>query len=276
MLGAPTGGSWAATLRHSVPDASCPKRKRFAFTLIEVMLAIALFSVVMGAMFATWRAIIGASQASQYAAAEAQRVRVTLACLEQSLTYTEKYIANERIYWFDFKNGSDGYLSFVSHLPDNFPRSGRFGGIQLRRVEFFIRRGDEGGNELAMRQRAILQDEFDKDEREYPLVLMKNIKSMVTETWDEKKKDWSDRDWEETGTNQIPKKIRIAITTQNLKNSFQGGDEYTLIIKPASVGVQPAWQGGGGGGGGAPGAPGAPGTPPPALPTVPGGQGGRR
>ena len=238
--------------------------RRPAFTLIEVMLAIAIFSVVMGAMFATWRAIIGAAKASQFAAADAQRVRVALSSLEQSLTYTEMYVANvNRYYFFEMKNGGDAYLSFVSHLPENFPRNGRFGGTQVRRVEYSIRRGQEGGNELVLRQRLISHEDFDKDEREHPLVLMKNIKSMETEVWDAQKQDWKD-EWEQT--NSLPKKIRIVITTENPKNSFERGDEYTRIISPASMGVQPGWQGVGAGvGAGGPAQP--PGTGLPATPT---------
>jgi prepilin-type N-terminal cleavage/methylation domain-containing protein len=235
-----------------------------AFTLLEVMLAIAIFSVVMGAMYATWRAIINATRASQYAAAEAQRVRVTLSSLEQSLTYTEKYVASGGLYWCDFKNGPDGYLTFVSNLPESFPRSGRFGGMQLRRVEFFIRRSNEGGNELALRQRAILREEYDKDEQEYPLVLLKNIKSMTTESWDEKKQDWTDEDWGDT--NQIPKKVRMTIATENRKNPNDRGEEYIRIIRPASVGVQAGWQGSGGGG--PPGTAQPPGTALPAPPVT--------
>lgn len=221
-----------------------------AFTLLEVLIAIALFSLVMGAMFATWRAIIGAAKSSQFAAAEAQRTRIALASLEQSLTYSAMYVANARYYWFNAENGMNASLSFVAHLPKDFPRSGRFSGVPVRRLEYSIRNGSEGGHELVLRQ-SFINREFDVDEREQPLVLMKNIKKMEMEFWDAQKNDWTD-EWLQT--NQMPKLIRVAITTENPKHPFDRGDEYTRIISPASVAVQPGWQAQGGG---------APGAPPP-------------
>ena len=219
------------------------RHARPAFTLVEVMLAIAIFSVVMGAMYATWRAIIGAAKSSQYAAAQTQRVRIALWSLEQSLTYARKHAANSpRYYIFDPGNGSDDPLRFVSYLPEDFPRNGRFGGTPVRHLEYSLRSGSDGGKELVLRQRLITHEDFDTDEREYPLVLMKHIKGWEVECWDVQKQDWTDQ-WK--NTNQIPRKIRIAITTLNPKNTYDRGDEYTILVSPASVDVQAAWQGGG-------------------------------
>jgi len=235
--------------------------RRRAFTLIEVMIAIAILGMVVAAIYATWRAILGATKASQNAAAEVQRSRVAMRCLEESLTYTTMYAANARYYWFDAKNGSDGYLSFVANLPKDFPRSGRFEGFPVRRLEFSMRNGNDGDRELVLRQSLILR-EFDEDERNFPLVLMKNVKKFEMEFWDTRKNDWKD-EW--TETNQLPKLIRLVITTQNLRDPFANGEEYTRIISPACVAVQPAWQGGGRGPGGPPGAPPPP-PPPPVFP----------
>lgn len=214
------------------------RSSRLAFTLLEMMIAIAMLSLIMGAIFATWQTIIRASKASQYAAAEAQRTRIALSCLEQSLTYTEMYVANARYYWFNAENGSSASLSFVSHLPDDFPRSGRFGGIPVRRVQFSIQSGREGGQELVLRQ-SLINREFDQDEREHPLVLMKNIKSLDMEFWDAQKQDWTD-EWLQT--NQLPKLISVVVTTDNPKSTHDRGESYMRIISPASVAVQPGWQ----------------------------------
>ena len=234
--------------------------KRRAFTLVEVMIAIAILGMVVAAIYATWRAILGATKASQTAAAEVQRSRVALRCLEESLTFTTMFAANNRYYWFDAQNGSDAYLSFVSQLPKNFLRNGRFEEFPVRRVEFSMRSGSEGGRELVMRQRLITSEDFDEDEHNFPVVLMKNVKRFEMEFWDMRKNDWKD-EW--TETNQLPKLIRIAIATENPKNPFAPGEEYTRIISPASVAVQAAWQGGGGGR-----PPGAPPPPPPGTPGI--------
>lgn len=216
--------------------------RRRAFTLVEIMIAIVILGTVVAAIYATWRAILGATKASQMAAADVQRSRVAMRCLEESLTYTTMYAANMRYYWFDAENGSDASLSFVANLPKDFPRSGRFEGFPVRRLDFSLRQGNEGGRDLVLRQSLILR-EFDEDERNFPLILMKNVKKFEMEFWDTRKSDWKD-EW--TETNQLPKLIRIAITTENPKDPFAAGEEYTRIISPSSVAVQPAWQGGGG------------------------------
>ena len=238
---------------------------RRAFTLVEVMIAIAILGMVVAAIYATWRAILGATKASQTVAAEVQRSRVALRCLEESLTFTSMFVANARYYWFDAQNGSDAYLSFVAHLPKDFPRSGRFEGFPMRRLQFSMQAGSEGGRELVLRQSLIMR-EFDEDERNFPLVLMKNVKRFEMEFWDSRKGDWKD-EW--TETNQVPKLIRIAITTENPKYPSEPGQEYTRIISPAAVAVQAGWQAQGAPPGAPPGVP--PGVPPgqPPIPVVP-------
>jgi prepilin-type N-terminal cleavage/methylation domain-containing protein len=214
---------------------------RIGFTLVEVMISIAILSMVIAAIYGTWRAIIGATKAGQTTAAEVQRTRVALRCLEQSLTYAQMYTANYRYYGFTAENGSDAYLSFVADLPSDFPRSGRFGAFTVRRVEFSLRSGSDGGHELILRQAPLLMD-FDKDEQEHPLVLMKNIKRMDIEFWDMQKMDWTD-EW--LWTNQIPKLVQIVISTGNPKNPFGTGEEHVRVVSPAAAAVQPGWQAGG-------------------------------
>ena len=218
--------AWRATL------------KRRAFTLVEIMLAVAILGIIVASIYATWRAIIGATQSGQIAAARVQRTRVALRCLEQALTYTEMFAANANYYNFVAENGSDASLSFVTRLPKDFPRSGRFGDFTVRRVQFSVESGREGGRQLVLRQAPLVMD-FDEDERGYPLVLMQDVKRMEMEFWDTQKKDWTD-EW--TQTNQVPPLIRVSITTENPNRSFDRGEEYTRIVSPAAMAVQPAWQ----------------------------------
>lgn len=217
---------------------------RFAFTLLEVMIAMAILTVVLGAVYATWRCITSATQTTQRAAAQVQRSRVAMRTLEQSMTYMTMYVANRNYYWFDARNGSDAMLSFVSVLPRDFPRGGRFDNFPVRRVEFSLENGREGGRDLVMRQRLITR-EFDQDELNFPFVLMHNVKKFELEFWDMRRNDWTD-EW--TETNQTPKLIRFSLTTGNPARPFDRGEEYVRIISPAAVAVQPAWQGGSGAG----------------------------
>ena len=49
-----------------------------AFTLIEIMVALAIFLMVIGVIYATWALVMKATQVGQSAAAQAQRQRVAL------------------------------------------------------------------------------------------------------------------------------------------------------------------------------------------------------
>src|ERR1043165_2981824 len=130
---------------------------RRAFTLVEVMISIAILGMVIAAIYATWRAILGATKASQTAAAEVQRSRVAMRCLEESLTFATMYAANvgNGYYSFESRSGDDTPLEFTASLPEDFPRSGRFGNFPMRRLQFSLRHGQDGGRELIMRQRLI-------------------------------------------------------------------------------------------------------------------------
>ncbi|MFN3410195.1 MAG: prepilin-type N-terminal cleavage/methylation domain-containing protein [Limisphaerales bacterium] len=245
------------------------RRRRRGFTLVEVMLAIGILSLAIAAIYATWTAILRATKAARVAAEEAQRARIALRCLEESLTYAQMYVANINQYAFVAENGSDALLTFVTRLPESFPRSGRFGGVTVRRVAYQLEPGPNNLSRLVLRQAPLLT-EFDEDERNYPLVLMENVRRMEMFFWDERKRDWVD-EWAQT--NQMPRIIRVSIITANPRSPGQEAEEFTRIVAPATVAVQPFWQGvGGAPGTGRPGAPGlpVPGQPVPGQPMPPG------
>jgi general secretion pathway protein J len=243
--------------RNSPRAYGATRPARRGFTLVEIMLAMAILSIVIAAIYGTWRAILGATRSGQIAATDVQRKRVALHWLEQSLTYTEMFAANaDKYYWFEIENGSDAKISFVSRLPKDFARSGRFGDLAVRRVEFALEPGANGRSDLVLRQRPVLS-EFDLDETEHPMILMHNVKRMDTECWDFQKQDWID-EWNQT--NQVPKLIRIVLTQEDPRSSIGHGEEHVLMIAPASAAVQAAWQGRG---------PAQPGGGRPGLPSIP-------
>jgi general secretion pathway protein J len=243
-----------------------PNPSRRAFTLVEVLLAVGILSLVLAGIYATWTAILRATKAGRTVAEEVQRARVTLRCLEESLTYAQMYAANMRHYAFVTENGSSATLSFVAQLPDSFPRSGRFGGFNMRRVLFSLENGPDNSRQLTLRQAPLLM-EFDQDEREHPLILAEHVKRLEFTFWDTRQQDWVD-EWAQT--NLIPPLVRVSLITTRPNDPNDRGTEYTRIISPAALGVAPMWSGQGGGQPG-----GAPPTPPIAPPAVPPPGGGR-
>jgi type II secretion system protein J len=220
------------------------------FTIIEIMTAMVIFGMVVAAIFATWSSVSNGAVSANRATARAQRSRVALRTMEEALGSTRSFVADIQYYTFDAENGSEPYLSFVAMLSPSFPRSGRFGEFNVRRVTFSVEQGQNYQKRLVLRQTPVLRD-MDEDEQSTPVVLATDVKKFEMAFWDKQKADWLD-EW--TQTNQLPQMVRFT-----LQLSGEQG-EMTRIVSLPSVAVQSAWQipgstlgprtGGGFGGGG--------------------------
>jgi len=154
-----------------------------AFTLIEIMMAIAIFGMIVAAIYSTWILILRASRTGLETAAQAQRERIAVRTIEDSLTCIQSFQASMQYYYFFVQNGDQPMLSFTARVPDVFPRNGRFGNFNLRRLTFTVEPGPDAiGSEkdLVLRQNPILMN-GDEDEQHYPLVLARNVKDFVVE-----------------------------------------------------------------------------------------------
>jgi prepilin-type N-terminal cleavage/methylation domain-containing protein len=250
----------------------CPRpstlgpRLRAAFTLVEIMISIALLSLLVGAVYSTWILILRSAQVGQSAAAQAQRERIAIRTIEDSLMCVQSFQASMQYYTFVVENGDTPELSFTARLPEVFPRNGKFGDFNVRRLTFTvepIERGVERGerisanseNNLVLRQNPILMD-LDKDEQAYPLVLARNVKKFTVECWDPTKLEWTD-EWE--NTNAIPTMVRVGLELGG--NADSGNDAPVLsvsrVVAIPSITLPVVAQTGGG-------RPGAPGLPNPA------------
>jgi type II secretion system protein J len=206
---------------------------RGGFTIIEIMTAMLIFAMVVAAIFASWTAVVRGAASGNRAAATAQRSRVALRTIEEALGSTRSFLADVQYYTFDADNGTEPYLSFVSRLSPEFPRSGRFGEFNVRRVTFALENGPDNGKRLVLRQNPVLMD-MDEDEQNYPVVLANDVTEFKMEFWDKQKGDWLD-EW--TQTNQLPQMVKF---TLQLSNGSQ--DPVTRIVALPSVAVQAGWQ----------------------------------
>jgi prepilin-type N-terminal cleavage/methylation domain-containing protein len=244
---------------------------RSAFTMVEMMIAIALFSMILAAIYSSWTAILRASKTGLEAAASAQRARITIRVLEDSLSSAQSFGAHQQLhpeyYSFVAENGDSPMLSFTAHLSKSFPRSGKFGDLDVRRLIFSVEAASDGSRQLVLRQWPIVMDP-DRDEKEYPIVLAKHVKGLEMQFWDSNKNppEWVD-EWEGMKTNQLPKMIMLTLKLADNPHSTRVTEEITRIISIPAMTVNRTWQTPGVGGG-PPGTPGAPGTP-----AIPGNQG---
>ena len=187
---------------------------RRAFTLLEVLIAIAIFSVVLGTIFSTWLLIMRASRVTQEAAAQVQRQRVAIRTIEEGLTSIQSFQASMKYYAFIVENSGTPTLSFTARVPDGFPRNGKFGDFNVRRLTFSLESAGFSENNLVLRQKPILMD-MDEDEQKSPLVLARNVQRFDVECWDTNAVDWVG-EWDDT--NSIPPLLRVTLVLGGKKN----------------------------------------------------------
>ncbi len=200
---------------------------RRAFTLIEVMIAITLLSLVMIAIYSSWAAVIRATKIGETYAAEAQRSRVAIKAVEDALTGAVMY--GENIRYYSFETASEGDfagLAFTAHLSSTFPGSGLFGDQSIRRVTFTVEPDQDRKNQLVMTQVPMLLA-TNETMTPYPIVLAKDVSLFVLEFWDVQKSDWAEQF---IVTNQLPKMMRVTIGVGHLPNSNDPEEVVSRVI----------------------------------------------
>lgn len=202
------------------------------FTIVEVMLAIGIFAMVLTAIYATWTAILRGSASGRRAAAAVQRSRIAMRALEDALLTVRMYTENRKWYSFVANTGGDmADLSMVSRLPASFPGVARYGDQVVRRVNFFVRGGPGGQNELVMTQVPLLSANQAAVEP-YSLVLAKDVSLFELEFWDPRANDFG-KDWKLT--NQLPKLVRVSLGQGHAKGSSQPQDVVSRVIAIPSL-----------------------------------------
>jgi prepilin-type N-terminal cleavage/methylation domain-containing protein len=180
-----------------------------AFTLIEVLIAMAIFAMVMLAIYTSWSAILRGSKVGLTAAAEAQRSRVAIRAMRDALTSAQLYVENLRYYWFMADTSGDfAQLTLVSRLPNSFPGSGLFGNQIVRRVSFTVEPGPNGQHQLILRQTPLLEPP-ETAETPYSILLAPNVNLFSLEFYNTNTLEW-DPEW--PWTNQLPKLVRVALS----------------------------------------------------------------
>ena len=206
---------------------------RRAFTLVEILIALAIFAAVMLAIYSSWSSILRGKTVGLAAAAETQRARVAVRALENSLVSLQMFQANLRYYWFLADTSGDfASLSFVARLPKSFPRSGDFGDQVLRRLTFTVEPGTNRENVLVLRQNPVLFDPS-VDEEENPLVLARHVKTFMLEFWGQRSTDW-EPEWPQT--NLPPRLIRFTLGFgRPNQRTLNPDDVVTRVVTVSSV-----------------------------------------
>jgi type II secretion system protein J len=191
-----------------------------AFTLIEIMIAISIFTLVMVAIYSSWSAIMRGSRTGLKAAAEVQRTRIAVRALEESLASAVMYVDNAKYYHFSSDTSGDhAYITFVARLPMSFPGSGLFQDQDLRRVTFFVKDGN-----LMLAQSPVLEA-TKKIGNPYTIALAPDVSLFDMEFYDGVANKWF-AEW--ISTNQLPKMVRVALAFGKNNQNVRRPESMTI------------------------------------------------
>ncbi|HUD49469.1 MAG TPA: prepilin-type N-terminal cleavage/methylation domain-containing protein [Candidatus Baltobacteraceae bacterium] len=206
------------------------KRANQGFTLIEVMVAFTLFSLVMMSVIACWKAVVAGKITAETAAAAAQRARIGMRTVENALSCAE--ISAQNIQFYAFLNDTSGKfatLSVAARLPAEFPGSGLFGDDVMRRVSFDVEPGANNENNLVMNQWPLLEA-LDQANTPYPIVLARDVNVFMLEFWSKENGDW---EVSFDPTNAFPPLIRV---TLGVGHSAEHPDApYDVIVRTVAM-----------------------------------------
>jgi hypothetical protein len=201
-----------------------------AFTMLELFVALAIFTFIMVSVISCWRVIVTGTIVAQDAAAAAQRARIGIKSIEEALECAEISSANIQFYAFlTDTSGKFASLSLAGRMPGSLPGSGLFGDNVIRRVTFDVEPGNEGQNKLVMTQAPLLEA-LDGENTAYPIVLARDVNVFMLEFWSVQNNEW-EVSWD--STNQFPPMVRV---TLGCGHSAQNPDvPYELIVRTVSM-----------------------------------------
>lgn len=236
---------------NALPPISGPPRR--AFTIIELLLSMAIFSMVILAIHTTWMSILRASKVGADTAANLQRARVAARALQEALASAVMFQANQGLYSFEADtSGEFAALSFVARLPLSYIGGGYFGDQVVRRVSLYVAADDTGAPQLMLTQRPVLQTNITEGQV-YTLALAREVTMFGLEFFDPRQREGWVTEW--TLTNQMPKQVRFALAFGKPRSA--GVDPRDVTVRTVDIPsspVPPMVQGAGP----APGAPGGP------------------
>jgi type II secretory pathway pseudopilin PulG len=178
-----------------------------AFTIIEVLVATLVLSMILVSLYATWQIILRSTDHAVRLTVDAQRARMSMRVVEEALGAAQLFQSNPGLYSFIADtSGNFSAVSLCANLPESFPGGGYFGGERLRRISFTVESGDDGP-ELRLFQNSALAP-ADAEGSPPPLVLARNVSAFQLEFWDPRSGEFQP-DWR--WTNQLPRLVRVTL-----------------------------------------------------------------
>jgi Prokaryotic N-terminal methylation motif len=201
-----------------------------AFTLLEVVIAITVFTFIMISVLSCWRCVVSGKMIAEEAAAAAQRSRIGIKTVAEALTCAQLSSQNIQFYGFETDTTSKfASLSLAARLPGDFPGSGLYGDIVMRRVTFDVEKDTDGTENLVMNQSPLLAV-LDDQNTPYSITLARDVNVFMLEFWSVQNGEWEVA-WDPT--NQLPPMVRV---TLGCGHSASNPDlPYELICRTVAI-----------------------------------------
>ena len=193
------------------------KKKQAAFTLVEAIVSVAVFSIVLAMVYGVFFSLARSTVAGAEATVEIQRQRIALKTIEDSLSGLVYYEQSKEQYSFLADTTIFEYpsISFVSRVPPDFLGNKEFGSQRLRRITFQVEDDEDLGRSLVMYQEALMQPINTQDIREPKRwVLGPNLDTFFFVFWSTINNEWVS-EW--TETNSVPSRLKFEL-------AFKGSD----------------------------------------------------
>jgi prepilin-type N-terminal cleavage/methylation domain-containing protein len=204
------------------------------FTLVELMVALGIFTIIMALIYSTWNAIMGATANGLKVAADVQRSRVAIDAVEDAILSSRMFTLNLKYYSFIVdKDGDYSSLALTSRLPKGFIGSGLYRDQVVRRVTFGVEPGADRQNDFVMTQMPILL-ETNAVLQPYSIVLAHDVQFFVLEFWDQRKKAWTDQ---LLTTNQLPPIVKVTLGVGSTRTPGVAAELMTRTIAIPSLPV---------------------------------------
>ena len=200
------------------------KKKQAAFTLVEAIVSVAVFSIVLAMVYGVFFSLARSTVVGAEATVEIQRQRIALKTIEDSLSGLVYYEQSKEQYSFLADTTIFDYpsISFVSRVPPDFLGNKEFGSQRLRRIEFTVEDDEDLGRSLVMYQEALMQPVNTQDIREPKRwVLGPNLDTFFFVFWSTINNEWVS-EW--TETNSAPSRLKFEL-------AFKGADGEAARIE---------------------------------------------
>ncbi len=190
----------------SVERRASRQRRDFAFTLLEAIVSILIFSLLMIAVGALWNVSWRAAERIARGSAGEQGAALVLRRLAQSVeasVFREKPVALYAGSGEDGGGGGMDRISFVTSMaPDVAEPSGET--APLERVSLQSQSGEKSSHQLVMLAGPLTMEERDWQRK---TVLLDNLVAFRLRYWSEERKDWV-AGWRDE--NHAPKAVQIS------------------------------------------------------------------